>query len=66
MGDLAGKVLRQLIRKRRELDRLRPAMELVHQPGLAAGKTTVFGGDLEMSAADRVERPAGDDLADGA
>src|SRR5688572_3662943 len=66
MGDLAGKGVWQIIRKSRELDRLWPAMELVHQPRLAAGQTTVLGGHLEMPAADRAERPAGDDLADGA
>src|SRR5215217_2044960 len=66
MGDLAGKVLRQFIRERRELDWLRPAMELVYQPGSATGQAAMLGGDLEMPAADRVERPAGDDLADGA
>src|ERR687897_2009780 len=41
-------------------------MELVHEPGLAAGQAAVLGGHLEMPAADWAERPAGDDLADGA
>src|SRR4029453_14205121 len=66
MGDLAGKGLRQIIREFRELDRLRPAMELVHQPGLAAGQAAMLGAHLEMPAADQAERPAGEDLADGA
>ena len=38
VGDLAGKGLRQVIGDLRELDRLRPAMELVDEPGLAAGQ----------------------------
>src|SRR5215207_11251166 len=66
MGDLAGKGVWQIIRKSRELDWLWPGMELVHQPRLAAGQAAVLGGHLEMPATDRAERPAGDDLADGA
>src|ERR671913_2560962 len=66
MGYLAGKGLWQVIRESHELCWLRPAMELVHQPGLAAGHAAVPGGHLEMPAADRAECPAGDDLADDA
>ena len=54
------------VRERRELDRLRPAVELVDEPGLAAGQAAVLGADLEVPVADRAEGPTGEDLADGA